>query len=263
MIDLCVVNFNTASKLDRLCKHLYDSLPPKNRSWRLFVADNGSDDDSLHIAMKWEEVGLIDYIAANDNIGYSAACNQLASVGTRDVIGLLNADIWFTHDDTLKIQEIFDSDPTIGVFGPKQRSENHMIRHGGIVGTNTAPKHRGWNEYDPNDFLYTDQIDCVTVSGSAYFVRRTVWNELWHCEIYRTMHPNATGAFLPTPHYYEETWCSYHCNAHDYRVVYDGSVSIGHSWHASSEIGGHADQQFPVSQKIFREMCDYHGILHD
>ena len=72
---------------------------------------------------------------------------------------------------------------------------------------------------------------------------------------------------LPTPHYYEETWCSYLARHRGYNVVYDGSVSIGHSWHASSPKPGegysHADAQFKVSQSIFRNACDQLGIERD
>ncbi len=77
------------------------------------------------------------------------------------------------------------------------------------------------------------------------------------------MYPDATGAFLPTPHYYEETWCSYFARHLGYNVVYDGSVSIGHSWHKSSAVGGEADSKFKESQSIFRKACDYMGIERD
>lgn len=258
MIDLCVINFDTCDKLLRL----FDTLEFNPDLFNLWIADNGSTDGS-HLFPEFRPPGGRYQFVQNENVGYSAACNQLAAMGTGDIVALLNADIWFTAQDLEKIQAIFDQDPTIGVFGPKQRNENHQIKHGGIVGTNTAPKHRGWNELDPGDVLYKNRVECVTVSGSAYFVRRTVWDELTNCEVYRTLYPEATGAFLPTPHYYEETWCSYHATAHGYKIIYDGSVSIGHTWHASSPWGGEADQKFQISQEIFRKMCDFHNIPRD
>ena len=84
---------------------------------------------------------------------------------------------------------------------------------------------------------------------------------------YQSMYPGVLGAFLPTPHYYEETWCSYFARHRGYNVVYDGSVSIGHSWHASSPKPGEgyseADSKFKVSQEIFRKACDQLGIERD
>jgi GT2 family glycosyltransferase len=180
---------------------------------------------------------------------------------------LLNADVWLTTSDLVNVQNIFDSNPDIHILGPKQRDENGFITHAGIVGTNTAPAHRGWRQHDPNDVLFRDRIPCVTVSGSAYFIRRSVWEALRYDSGYAKMYPGALGAFLPTPHYYEETWCSYFARHRGYNVVYDGSVSIGHSWHASSPKPGegysHADSQFKVSQQIFRKACDELGIERD
>lgn len=62
---------------------------------------------------------------------------------------------------------------------------------------------------------------------------------------------------------YEETWCSYHARAHGFNVVYDGSISIGHSWHASSPVGGKQDRHFKESQRLFRRACLIHEIECD
>ncbi len=267
MIDLCIINYNTKDKLERLINTLHSDVNGKNKKWCLYVADNGSQDDSLEYLQSVASRTLINKIFVNPNIGYSAACNQLAAFGTGEIIALLNADVWFTSEDILNIHNIFENNPDIHILGPKQRDENGFITHAGIIGTNTAPRHRGWREYDPSDVMYRDRIECVTVSGSAYFIRREVWNALWNDPQYRELVPDATGAFLPTPHYYEETWCSYFARHRGYNIVYDGSVSIGHSWHASSPKPGEgfseADSKFPISREIFRKACDFIGIERD
>jgi len=271
MIDLCIVNYNSRKELQRLLDVLHSDLNGPNgalvKNWNLYITDNDSQDDSISWLRENEERYLIDRTYLRRNIGYSAACNMMASKGSSDIIALLNADTWFTSLDIIKIQNIFDENSDIHILGPKQRDENGIITHAGIVGTNTLPKHRGWAQQDVSDTLYRDRVECVTVSGSAYFVRRNIWNELTNHPKYREMYPNAIGAFLPTPHYYEETWCSYFARYLGYNVVYDGSVSIGHSWHASSPKPGqgysHADAQFPISREIFRKACDYIGIERD
>lgn len=261
MIDLCVVSYNTRPLLQRLLNTVHHDY--KDGVWDMYISDNGSSDDTND----WLNKSIANYrvtdFVKNKNIGYSAACNMLAASGSGDIIGLINADTWFTTNDILNIQAIFDSDKSIHILGPKQRDEDGRIRHAGIVGTNTSPKHRGWGELDPSDALYRDRINCITVSGSAYFVRRSVWEALTNNEKYKEIAPKSIGAFLPTPHYYEETWCSYFARHLGYNVVYDGSVSIGHSWHKSSPVGGEADQKFKISQKIFREACDHFGIERD
>lgn len=260
MIDLCVINYNTQQKLQRFLEYLH--VEGKD-GWKLHVADNGSQDSSVPWLQSMRDSYEIDSMFYNENIGYAGAANQLASMGTGDIIGILNADVWLSTRHVKGIQHSFDMNPEMAIMGPKQRDEKRNVTHGGIFGTNEAPTHRGWRCPDPNDDHFRDTVEAVTVSGSAYFVRRSVWNTLTECPKYRELYPDVTGAFLPTPHYYEETWCSYHARTHGFKVFYDGTVSIGHSWHASSPINGEADQHFPVSRAIFRTACDFHGISHD
>lgn len=271
MIDLCVVNHNTRPQLQRFLDTLHsDAVSPNGaltKNWNLYITDNDSTDDFVSWIRENEDNYAIDRLFLRKNIGYSAAVNMMASRSRADIIGILNGDVWMTTDDCRNIQKIFNDNPEIDILGPKQRDENGFITHAGIVGTNTQPKHRGWREHDPNDVLYKDRIECVTVSGSAYFIKRSVWNSLTTNEKYSQIYPNAIGAFLPTPHYYEETWCSYFARHLGYKVFYDGSVSIGHSWHASTPKPGegvsHADRYFPISREIFRKACDHIGIERD
>jgi glycosyltransferase involved in cell wall biosynthesis len=263
LIDLCIVNYNTRPLLNRFLDCLHNDAHKNPKVWNLYIADNDSQDDSVEwLKYNYQRYKIKEFYH-NRNIGYSAACNQLAAKGSADIICLLNADVWMSTSSLVEIQNIFDENPDIHILGPKQRNESGHITHAGIVGTNTAPKHRGWHELDLQDSLHRDRVNCVTVSGSAYFIRREVWNALTSHPKYQEMYPGAIGAFLPTPHYYEETWCSYFARHLGYNVVYDGSVSIGHSWHKSSVVGGEADSKFRESQAIFRKACDYMGIERD
>lgn len=202
------------------------------------------------------------YMEHNSNVGYSYACNMAAAESTADVLAFFNADtrllsgtiepLYFnlmTHDDW-------------GVIGPRQVDDNGLLTHAGILGTNENPLMRGWMKKDSSAFCDV-RDDAVSVMGSAYFVKRECWEELRSCPLYRAVHPEAAGAFLPTPHYYEETFCSYHATAHNWKVVYYGLSKMIHRWHKASPVGGHADAQFKISQKIFREACDAHGIPRD
>jgi glycosyltransferase involved in cell wall biosynthesis len=275
MIDLCIVSYNTKDKLKRLIDTL--SSDYKSDMFNLYVLDNNSTDGSQEYLtdvvkpMGWPG----EIILSSFNYGYSFACNLLASRGKSNVLGLLNADVWLRTQDVNAIESrMYELD--VDIYGPKQRDEMGRITHAGIFGTNTKPQHRGWKAQDPEDQLFRDTLDAVTVSGSAYFVKRTVWENLTYDPEYINLLGYlvgtnqiplwsilSDGAFLPTPHYYEETWCSYYARHRGYSVVYDGYVSIGHSWHASSDIGGEQDSKFKVSQSIFRDACDYMRIEHD
>lgn len=265
-IELCTVSYNTKELLIRQIDTLTEGYDPDKHSelFNLRIADNGSTDGSKEFL---QADTMPPYwgctIMCNDNVGYSRACNMLGNMGGGEIVGLLNADVWLTVGDVEKIAESFDKHPEMAIMGPKQRDENGRIRHAGIEGTNTAPKHRGWGVYDPDDTLFRDYKEMVTVSGSAYFIRRSVWDALTDDEEYRSIVPDALGPFLPTPHYFEETWVSYFARHRGYGVYYDGSISIGHSWHASHKVGSEHDKKFPISQAMFRDACAIMGIECD
>jgi len=265
-IDLCVVSHNNRNEIERFLDTL-ESTTACMPSYKLRIADNGSTDGTAEFLQEATRTYLCldeEDLYLNENIGYSAACNQLASKGKSWIIGLLNADVWLTEQDLIEVFLSFERYPNQHILGPKQRDENGYIRHAGIIGENTKPRHRGWNEHDPEDKLYKDRIECVTISGSAYFIKRSVWNAMTNNARYQNMFPGTTGAFLPTPHYFEETWCSYFARHLGYNVWYDGNISIGHTWMASTN--GPDPKLRPLflkSQKIFREACDTLGIEHD
>lgn len=259
-MDLVVVNHNTRDKLQRLLDTLHAD---DDGGWNLYIVDNGSTDGSVDWLLRETKPYRIQMMKFNDNIGFSAAVNDLVSRTRSPLVGILNGDVWLSSSDVKQITKAFD-DSEIAILGPKQRDEKGYIRHGGIIGTNESPKLRGWGEHDPDDVKYKDRIECVSVSGSAYFIRRSVWDNLTNCPRYRDLYPSAVGAFLSTPHYYEETWCSYHAREHGYKIFYDGSISIGHSWHASSEVGSTTDANYArTSRALFRQACGHHGIKCD
>lgn len=206
------------------------------------------------------------------NVGYSGACNdgafwaELVSQDAIDTYAFLNADTLITPGSLEScVETLFDS-ARHGVLGPRQVDQRNRITHAGIYGSNTHPAHRGWHEL-ASDGRYSDvRDDCVTVSGSAYFVRASVWDELRDCPTYRQVDPASRGAFLLTPHFYEETWCSYHATAHGYKVVYNGNATIVHKWQGATptpEGKARVQRLFFESRELFRSACDLHGIPHD
>lgn len=251
-VDVVVTNYRTEDDLTRFCES--------------YESGTAGIDSSLAIM---NVAPLVDFDAPKGaflhnfeaNCGYAVASNYGASVGNREVVALFNADT-VLFDNTLK--ECHDSlmaHDDWGVLGPLQVNSNGAITSAGVDGTNSNPHMRGWRSRRIERFR--DTIEAVTVSGSAYFVKREAWNELTNCPVYRESHPSAEGAFLPTRHYYEETWCSYHARAHGWKVIYFGQAAMIHEWHKASPVGGWAEKQMTESRKVFRRMCQRHGIDHD
>lgn len=255
-LDIIVVNYHTPDDL-RLFRESLERYPPTCPS-TLTVIDVATK--ARVFTFDWKgRPGVLHGVM--NNIGYARACNYGAARTGGDVIALFNADIELTAGALDACHDALQANETWGILGPRQIDHRRRIRHAGIFGTHTKPVHRGWQE--PDRGQYADIREAVTVSGSAYFVKRSVWNELTCCALYRDIAPDAQGAFLPTQHYYEETWCSYHAWAHGHRVMYFGSATIVHKWHRASPVGGWAERQMPISRDYFRSACDLHGIPRD
>jgi cellulose synthase/poly-beta-1,6-N-acetylglucosamine synthase-like glycosyltransferase len=266
---MVVVNYRTPNDLARFCQSVL--IAPPEIEWHLTVVNvavQGHDSTMLErIRHHYSEQGfLANFSGINelDNVGYARACNEAAARATEwdhDVLAFFNADVTLPAGAVDQCVAALVNNPDWGVVGPRQVDSKGRLTHAGIFGTLEHPQHRAWRQ--PNETQYGDIRPAVTVSGSAYFIRRSLWDLLTDCPKYRAAAPMAKGAFLPTPHYFEETYCSYHVQAHGAKVMYYGPVCIHHEWHQASPVGGWAERQFPISQKIFRQACDIHGIPHD
>lgn len=258
-IDLVVVNYKTPGDL-HACLRSLDRHPPKTSEATLTVVDVDVP-EAYERPFEWAG-GEAVTVGVEGNIGYARACNLAARRGSNPVIAFFNADIEVTAGSIDSCRRALCAEPSWGALGPFQVDHSGRIRHAGIFGTLARPVHRGWLEGNTGT-LYRDIRKAVTVSGSAYFAKRAMWDELTECPIYRDFTGAAEGAFLPTPHYYEETWASYHAQAHGWDVIYYGQALIIHKWHRASPVNGWAEQQMPISRQIFRRACDAHAIAHD
>ena len=253
-IDVVMVNYKTYSLAQRFIDSYYKFKPRVDSA--LTVVDNESDSPEL-LSLDGSDA----LITSRDNLGYSGACNLAASKTSGDYIAFFNSDCEFNNPDCIDICiEYLENNPDVAVVGPLQYSSDGKVTHGGIFGTHSAPKHRGFGA--PLQHGYRDIREAVTVSGSAYFTPRRVWNEMADCEIYNLTFPNATGAWPPFPHFFEETLYSYHVFGHGYKCAYIGEAEMIHQWHKSSKTGSQ-DDNFKIGQKGFRLFCDNHGIPHD
>lgn len=254
-VDVVVVNFHTYDLLDQFCKS-YDKQ--KFDGCTLTVVDVegvGTLQPSL-APCSWD-----DAISFQDNVGFGRACNEGAAMGLNDAILLANADTVLSEGFRQCYDALMFRDDW-GVLGPRQVNEHGQLTFAGIFGPDQAPKLRGWKEADIGQ--YSDvRDDTLSVMGSLYFVKRSVWEELTACALFQIYQPGSTGAFLETPHYFEEMFCSLHARAHGHKCVYYGPVQMLHYWHAASAVGGWADQQFARSQAMHREACRIHGIASE
>ena len=261
-----VVNYRTPDLLRKFLAS-YDMFV-HNDSRALIVADVDPVDDVCQKIIT-EEFPYVEYQSFDTNVGYAKAVNgtlALCELKNTEFIGIFNSDCMFL--DNLCVNSCLDvmrDDAQVGVVGPKQVDSRNKITHGGIFGRNNKPSMRGWME--PDRGKYNDVLEAVTLSGSALFTRTDIWSDLTHCGFYSDavfdlwlVEPS--GAFLPTQHFYEETYFIYHLRHHGYKAIYNGEAKMLHEWHKSSPVGSKVEVM-RESQEAFRYACDVHGIERD
>lgn len=260
-LDIVVCNYRTPADLEAFLTSLADF--PCFWPTSVVVANVEPDSADVAVVLRAQErrPDLV-HLTFPTNVGYATACNRAAQLGDGDGLAFFNADVVLRPDALTHCYEAIREHPRWGVLGPRQVNGENRLVGCGVFGPPTRPAQRAWMERDRGQ-CSTIREDALTVSGSAYFVRREVWEELTACPLYQEAAPGAQGAFLPTPHYYEETFCSYHARAHGYRAVFFGPVVITHHWHRASPHGGHADRGMAKARELYRQACDVHGIPHE
>lgn len=263
-IDAVVVNYRSPYDLERFLESYLAN--PAQVPTSLWVANvDPTDWDRNQVKHYADLIPEATFVEFDTNVGYATAVNECLASGSRTVVAAFNADTKIYPGVLDGCYDKLLSHDDWGVIGPRQFDEFRRLTHAGIFGTNANPVLRGWLQHDREEFQAV-RDDAVSVAGSAYFVKRAVWDELTDCPIFRRLAPKAKGAFLPTPFYYEETFCSYHARAHGYKVVYDGEDAMVHQWHCAVKINDKeswAAEQYAISRAMFREACEAHGIEHD
>lgn len=251
-----VVNYKTPKMLHRFADSYQEFV--KTEDSRLVVVDVESDytDDS------YSGVDADIFLWSQDNIGFARSVNLGVQTGLgildADIIGIFNADTAFLNSECITTTLKCFSEDNVGVVGPRQVDSKNRVTHAGFYNKNGTIVGPGWHERNVGQYISV--MDAHYVSGSAMFVRRTVWDELSSCESFLDASPEADGAMLVTPHYYEDRFLCEHALAHGHRVIYNGSGTMLHEWHASSPVGSWVDQEHKESRKIFSNACRVHGF---
>jgi len=146
----------------------------------IIVLDNASVDGSveaIHEAFPRVEVILLtDNLgyAGNNNVGIHAAIEQGA-----DWVLILNEDVIVAPDAIIKMIEVGEQDPKVGVVGPMvyHHGEPDIIQSaGGILDTYWLSIHRGQNKQDVGQYTDPEEVDWI--SGCAILVKKEVIEEV-------------------------------------------------------------------------------------
>jgi hypothetical protein len=280
-VGIVVTDYHTTDELRGFCEALIQADPQVPYALMIAIIDSHGMESitAAEFCGLFSDRALVTGVSAYDtNIGFNVAANdgakwllELPIDPSGMTLAIFNSDTRILPGVIESCVDLLWSDEDYGAVGPRQISEVGKITAGGIFGTLDRPRHRGWQEPAGNKF--TDiRPDSVTLSGSAYFVKAPVWHQMWHCQDYQAVADGASGAFLPCRHYYGETYCSYHMQAHGYKLVYNGEATMIHKWHRASPIAqtSFGEKNLIADREFFRKACDQHknerfpqGIPHD
>lgn len=122
-IDIVIVNYMSAAHTLNCVKAAFDVAASDDVRAQIIVIDNGDEDD----AFEKELLAFKDVILERNtaNIGFGAACNQGAALGTADVILFLNPDATLLPFALSRCLEFLrkSGNETVGVVGPEITDE--------------------------------------------------------------------------------------------------------------------------------------------
>ncbi|MGB9775681.1 MAG: glycosyltransferase family 2 protein [Anaerolineae bacterium] len=211
-ISVILVTCNGRPDLEGCLDSLRQTLPPATE---VVVVDNGSTDESA--ALVRERMPEARLLVNGTNRGFAAACNQGAAVAKGEILTFLNQD---TRTETGWLEALAApfEDPTVGLTTPtilwmdepeRVQSCGQDVHYTGLVfARNFGVLRVSLSGARP--------VDVAAVSGAAFAVRRSVWEELGgFCEAFYM--------------YYEETDLSWRARRAGYRCLHVPDSIVYHA----------------------------------
>ncbi|MDO8557620.1 MAG: glycosyltransferase family 2 protein [bacterium] len=233
-VSIIIVNWNGWQDTIE-CLRSLEEVEYKNFS--VTVVDNGSADESLK---KFGELRITDYglriIQNDENLGFSGGNNvgiKKALEDGADYILLLNNDTLVEPDFLEKLVEVAESDPHIGIVGPKIYFANtaggNRIWFGGgkLNWLKTRGSHTDYEKIDasnkPSAISY-QLYDVDYITGCCLLIKRAVIERIGLL---------SEDFFL----YYEDVdWCL-KAGKKEFRIVYAPAAFIWHKVSRSAKPG--------------------------
>ncbi|MBR5886136.1 MAG: glycosyltransferase family 2 protein [Alistipes sp.] len=180
-VAVVILNYNGVAHLRRFMPTVVDGCKQAD----LYVADNGSTDDSLKMLER--EYAAVKRIVLDKNYGFAEGYNRaLAQLEGYDCFVLLNSDVMTPENWLAPLIEKLESDPTIAVVGPKIMSVAEPSKFeyagasGGFIDYLGYPFCRGriLSETEVDHGQYNDSREVFWVGGAAFCIRADVYRAL-------------------------------------------------------------------------------------
>ena len=128
-VGIVVLTRNGQKHLESLFRSFYEFNTFE--SFRFYVVDHGSNDDSESLCKRWQKDLPISFYGRGHNYSYSASNNFAARLAREDVLLFLNNDITF-HRDILASALSYFRDPEVGIVGIKLLNESSKRAEGDV-----------------------------------------------------------------------------------------------------------------------------------
>ena len=121
-LSIIIVNYNLAHEVRNCLNSLF--VKKKDVNYEVIIIDNNSPDKGLVEVEKEFKKENIHFYYLKENVGFGQGCNYGFSKATGEYICFLNPDTLITNAIFLTVINLFESDKSIGIIGPKQKTRN-------------------------------------------------------------------------------------------------------------------------------------------
>lgn len=180
-VAVVILNWNGKKFLE---KFLPSVMNATYSNFKVIVADNASDDDSISFLQHhYPAVGIINNPT---NEGFAKGYNTALEKVEADYYVLLNSDVEVTPGWIDPVIELMESDKKISACQPKLLSFNNKSEFeyagasGGWIDSFGYPFTRGrvFDDCEKDLGQYDDAVPCFWATGAAMFVRADIYHEM-------------------------------------------------------------------------------------
>lgn len=180
-VAVVILNYNG----ERHLAHYLPSVVANSGGADIIVADNGSTDGSVQLLKS--DFSSVQLIELEQNYGFAEGYNRaLAHLDDYDCYLLLNSDVYTPEGWLEPLVSKLESDPNIGVVGPKilsdteRESFEYAGAAGGYIDYLGYPFCRGriLSTLEKDEGQYNDSREVFWVGGAAFCVRKAVYRSL-------------------------------------------------------------------------------------
>ena len=121
-LSIIIINYNLAKEIEGCLNSLLKEINSKGLvNYEILIVDNNSPDNSILQTEKKFRKDNIQFYFLNKNVGFGGGCNYGFSKAAGKYICFLNPDTIIIEDIFSPILDLFETDKSIGIIGPKQQ----------------------------------------------------------------------------------------------------------------------------------------------